>query len=222
MGPPQRHRRHVAGKGALALLLSAALAPSPAQGQQVTGGIGLSGVVNGGEGVSRRCYQRNYLSGVGGQLATPLTGWANLQITGRGYWLDFGSTCETLFLSHPDGIYVEDDQVDLLARSFVTTDVRLAARLGAKSPLTLAVGGGNAWRRGFNMPYLLFAAGLILWDRPTFHVDLGGEFQWLRVSADRFRRTYQDSQVVTEEPLGRVHRGSHAVVIGLSLAGPLW
>ena len=194
---------------------------SSASGQHLTGGVGLTGIVAGGEGVSRSCAQSNYATGVGGQLATPLTRWATLQVAGRGYWIDFGSTCETGFLPHPDGTYLEDDQVDLLAQSSVTTDVRLVARLGA-TPLSVAVGGGNAWRRGYNMPYLVFATGLTLWRRPTFQLDLGGELQWLRVSADRFRRTYQDFQVVAEEPLGRVNRGSYAVVIGLTLAGPLW
>jgi hypothetical protein len=71
------------------------------------------------------------------------------------------------------------------------------------------------------LPYLVFAAGVSVVDRPDVHLGLAGEYQWLRVSSDQFRRTYQDFELVAEEPLGRVHEWSHALVIGIALGIPL-
>jgi hypothetical protein len=109
--------------------------------------------------------------------------------------------------------------VNLLSRSFITTDVRVAYHLGA--PVNIAVGAGNAWHESHDLPYFLFAAEVSLFDRPTVHVGLAGEYQWLRVSSDEFRRTYQDFELVAEEPLGRVHEWSHALVVGLNVDIPL-
>jgi hypothetical protein len=114
---------------------------------------------------------------------------------------------------------VEQDRINLLSRSFITTDVRLAYQLGR--PVSIAVGGGNAWHESHNLPYLLFSAELLILDRPNVHIGMVGEYQWLRVSSDEFRRTYQDFDLVAEEPLGRVHEWSHALIIGLSVAVPL-
>lgn len=124
------------------------------------------------------------------------------------------------WLPAPDGTFIEEDRVNLLSRSFLTTDVRLATQLG-KVPVNLAAGVGNAWHQGHNLPYLVLAAGITLVDGPNVRLGLDGELQWLRVSSDLFRRTYQNSDLVAEEPLGRVHRWSHAFIIGLTLGNPL-
>jgi hypothetical protein len=96
----------------------------------------------------------------------------------------------------------------------------LAARLD-EAPVTFAVGGGNAWHEGHDLPYLVLAAGISILDRPDVRLGLESEYQWLRVTSDQFRRTYQDFELVAEEPLGRVHEWSHAFIIGITLGIPL-
>jgi hypothetical protein len=201
------------------ILPLAALLPALGWGQASLGPT-LTQVIGSGDGVARSCLQSGYSTGLGVRFVAPVfTKWTTLQVAGRGYWLARASNCVDGF-PPPDGTYVEEDRVNLLSRSFVTTDVRLAARLG-EIPMNFAVGGGNAWHEGHDLPYLVFGAGLSIFDRPDLQLSLEGEYQWLRVSSDQFRRTYQNFQLVAEEPLGRVHKWSHAVIIGINLAIPL-
>ena len=202
------------------MLVLAALLPAAAWGQQMTLGPTISQIVSSGEGVGRNCLQPSYSSGLGVRFAVPvLTRRTTLQLAGRGYWLKRGSTCLDGFPPLA-GVYIEEDRINLLSRSFITTDVRLATVLPS-TPISLALGGGNAWHEGHDLPYLVFAAGAAIGDRPDVRVGLEAELQALRVTSDRFRRTYSDFGLVSEEPLGRVRRWSHAAIIGLSLAIPL-
>ncbi len=84
-----------------------------------------------------------------------------------------------------------------------------------------AVGLGMTWRESHDLPYLVLAAGLNLFEWSDAKLSLAGEYQYLRVTSDRFRRTYQDFQLVTEEPLGRVHEWSHAWTLGVQVDVPL-
>jgi hypothetical protein len=202
------------------ILLFISLLPALGWGQQVTLGPTLTQVISSGEGVARSCLQSEHSTGLGVLLVAPvLTKRTTLQVAGRGYWLARGSSCVDGF-PPPDGTYVQEDRVDLLSRSFITTDVRLATRLG-ETPVNLAAGGGNAWHEGHDLPYLLFAAAFSILDRPDVHLGLEGEYQWLRVSSDQVRRTYQNFELVAEEPLGRVHEWSHALIFGVHLGIPL-
>jgi hypothetical protein len=202
------------------ILLPAVLLPTPVWGQHVTLGPTLTQILSSGRGVARDCLQSEYPTGLGLRLSVPvLTSWMTLQVAGRGHWIERNSDCVDGF-PPPDGTYIEEDRVNLLSRSFITTDVRLAARLGA-TPVNLAVGGGNAWHEGHNLPYLVLAAGISILDRPNVRLSLEGEYQWLRVTSDQFRRTYQDFELVAEEPLGRVHEWSNAFIIGIALGVPL-
>jgi hypothetical protein len=202
------------------ILLLAGLLPALGWGQQATLGPTLTQIISSGTGVARSCLQPEYGTGLGVRFAMPvLTRWTTLQVAGRGYWLNRGSECVDGF-PPPDGTYVQEDRVNLLSRSFVTTDVRLATRLG-EAPVSFAVGGGNAWHAGHNLPYLVFAAGFSILDRPDVQLSLEGEYQWLRVTSDQVRRTYLNSELVAEETLGRVHEWSHALAIGINLEVPL-
>jgi hypothetical protein len=204
----------------LKLLLPAALLPGMLWAQRPALGAILTGLVTGGEGVGGNCLQSSYRIGIGAQLAVPaFRRWTSLQLNIRGYGIDFGSSCVDGF-PPPDGTYIQDDRVDLVSRSFVTTDIRIAARLG-EGPVSLALGGGNAWHEGYNLPYGVLGAELALVSRPTYGISLSGELQLLRVTSDRFRRTYQDFALISEESLGRVHRWSHALVLGVSASGGL-
>jgi hypothetical protein len=194
--------------------------PALAWGQQATLGPALTQIVSSGDGVARRCAQPEYATGLGVRFALPvLTRRMTLQVAGRGYWINRSSECDEGF-PPPDGTYVEKDRINLLSRSFITTDVRLATQLG-ESPVSIAVGGGNAWHASHNLPYYMFAAGLWIVDRPDLHLGVEGEYQRLRVTSDLFRRTYQNFSLVAEEPLGRAHEWSHAFSIGITLDIPL-
>jgi hypothetical protein len=202
------------------ILLPVGFLPALGWGQQASLGPTLTQIISSGDGVARACGQPEYSTGLGVRLVMPvITKWTTLQLAGRGYFINRGSECVD-GLPPPDGTYVQDDRVNLLSRSFFTTDMRLATRLG-EAPVSLAVGGGNAWHEGHNLPYLVFAAGFSILDRPNVHLGVEGEYHWLRVSSDRFRRTYQDFELVAEEPLGRVHAWSHALIIGINLEIPL-
>lgn len=204
----------------LKLLLLAALVPGMLWAQRPALGAALTGLVTGGEGVGGNCLQSSYRIGIGAQLAVPaFTRWTSLEINVRGYGIDFGSTCVDGF-PPPDGTYIEDDRIDLVSRSFVTTDVRMAGQLG-DGPVSLALGVGNAWHEGYNLPYGVLGAELALVSQPTYGISLSGELQLLRVTSDRFRRTYQDFALVSEESLGRLHRWSHALVLGVTARGGL-
>lgn len=177
-------------------------------------------VANGiGEGVERSCLQRGYFSGVGLRFVTPVLTRATLQVQGRGYGIGKSASCVDGF-PPPDGVYIEDDRVDILSRPFVTTDVRLAIGV-AQNVMTLAAGAGKAWHDGYDLPYVVVAVAWRLVDKPGVRFGFGGEHQWLRASADRYRRTYQNFQRVDEVALGRVTNWSRALVLSVNLDFPL-
>jgi hypothetical protein len=201
-------------------LLLSTLLPALAWGQQLTLGPTLTQILSSGKGVARDCLQSEYSTGLGARFSVPvLTRWTTLQVVGRGYWFERGSECVDGF-PPTDGTYLVEDRVNLQSRSFITTDVRLATRLG-ETPVNLAVGGGNAWHEGHDLPYLMLGAGILIFARPDVRVSLESEYQWLRVTSDQYRRTYQDFELVAEEPLGPVHEWSHAFIIGILLDIPL-
>ena len=205
---------------AVRILVLATLLPALAWAQQPTLGPTLSQILSSGTGVARTCLQPEHSTGLGARFEMPAVARRMaLQVAARGYWLDRSSECVDGF-PPPDGTYLEEDRINLLSQSFITTDVRLALGLGA-TPLQVAAGGGYAWHEGHDLPYLVLGAGFPILVRPSVRIALEGEFQWLRVSSDQFRRTYQDFELVAEEPLGRVHQWSHAFILGINLAIPL-
>jgi hypothetical protein len=180
----------------------------------------LSTVVEAGEGVERTCLQTGYSTGVGLRLSGPV--FHNkpmlLQVTGRGHWLQQASSCVDGFPPF-QGTFTEDDRINLLTRPFVTTDVRLAWSF-AQNVASLAVGAGNAWHEGHDLPYLVIATGVQGTNHAKVQFGVSAEFQLLRVTSDRFRRTYQNGQLVSEQSLGRVHTVSHALILGAHVHVP--
>jgi hypothetical protein len=200
------------------VLLLVVLLPVHAWSQQTTLAPTLTQIVSGGEGIARDCAQPLYGTGLGLQLATPvIPRWASLQVAARAYGIDLAfNKCAHNFVPPPDGTYLENDRINLLSRPFITTDVRFAARTG-EFPMFFAGGMGMAWHEGHDLPYLVLAAGIHLFEWPDAKLSLGAEYQYLRVTSDQFRRTYQDFALVTEESLGRVHEWSHAWALGVQV-----
>jgi hypothetical protein len=202
------------------ILLPAFLLPALAEGQQITPGLSLTQILQSGRGIARTCGQSEYGTGLGARLSLPvLSRWTKLQVAGRGFWLNRGADCAFAAIPRADGTYVDDDRINLLSRSFNTTDVRLAAQI-PRTPVNLALGGGNVWRKGPNLPYLVLAAGLYLYDRDGLQLGLGGEYEHLRTTSDQVRRTYLNGELIAEEPLGRVHDWSHAFAVNIHLDIP--
>lgn len=202
------------------ILLPAVLLPTLAWGQQITLGPSLTQILKSGRGIARSCGQSEYGTGLGARLSVPgLSRWTKLQVAGRGYWLNRGAECAFADIPPADGTYVEDDRINLLSQSFITTDVHLAAQI-PRTPLSFALGGGNAWHKGPNLPYLVLAAGLSLYDRDGLQFGLGGEYEYLRTTSDQVRRTYVNGELIAEEPLGRVHDWSHAFAVNIHLDVP--
>jgi hypothetical protein len=122
-------------------------------------------------------------------------------------------------LPPPDGTYIQDDRVNLLTTAFGTTDLRFRVIVGSKLPsLTLAVGAGVAWHPGRDVPYAVGELGLPLVATARTRVALFGEYQVLRVTSDRHRRTYQGFRLILDESLGQVRQGSHVLMFGLNIA----
>jgi hypothetical protein len=202
------------------ILLPSVLLPTLALGQQVTLGPSLSQILQSGPGIARTCGQNEYGTGLGVRLSVPvLSRWTKLQVAGRGHWLKRGAECAFADVPPPDGTRVEEDRINLLSQSFVATDLRLAARI-PDIPLSFALGGGNAWHKGPNLPYLVLAAEIALYEQDALQFGLGAEYQYLRTTSDQVRRTYLTGQLVLEEPLGRVHDWSHAFALNLYLDVP--
>jgi len=128
------------------------------------------------------------------------------------------STCVDGF-PPPDGTFVTDDRVNLLGARILTTDLRFRGRTGTRpGALIVTIGGGVAWHPGHDLPHVVDGAGLSLVDRACLNVTLEGEYQSLRVTSDRFQRTYQNSQLIAEQSLGQIHRWTSASAIEMRLA----
>jgi hypothetical protein len=181
----------------------------------------MARITSAGEGVERGCLQSGYRTTVGGrisaQVLTPIT---RVAVTARIPTFREASTCVDGF-PPPDGTYIIDDRVNLLAARYVATDVRVEVieqhRYGVAF---LGAGAGNSWRSAPDVPYFLVAAGMRLKSGKRLQFGVEGEYQRLRVPSDRVRRTYRDFQLVDVEPLGRVHDWSHllafSAVIGVA------
>jgi hypothetical protein len=187
--------------------------------QQWSAGPTLTAVVAGGDGVSLRCGTP-YSTGVGVRVSTPafLTHNVILQVSGRDHWMG-GGACGELRALPIDGTYVEDDNSPLLGQRFVTTDARLVW-VFVRDIASVSFGAGNAWRKGYDLPYLVFGASADVPNPSRIRVGLSLEDQVLRVTSDRFRRTWQNHQLVSQESLGRVYSRSHALIVGFHIDVP--
>lgn len=193
------------------------LGPGVAAGQRLSIGPTIQHVFDGGAGVERSCLESGHSTGVGGRASYTIASRLTLEFTTRAYFLEAHSTCVDGF-PPGDGTYVQDDHINLLAASFLTTDVRLRARFGSqKGGIGFALGLGNAWRSSHDLPYALLGTSIHAATGHRVGLVFEAEYLILRVTYDRHRRTYQNGSVVADEFLGRMHQGSHALTVGAGL-----
>lgn len=203
-----------------ALLVAFGLPETSAQSSSIA--IPLNHVVASGEGISRSCLESGYSTGLGVRYAHPaFSALTSIELTARAYVFGASPTCVDGF-PPPDGTYVQIERLNLLAASFVSTDLRFRGRL-TPSPRSssLAIGIGYTWRSRHNLPYILADLHVPIIARGTVHVSAEGELQIVRVVTGRYRRTYQNFQLVASESLGRSYDGSHAVSLALMVEIPL-
>jgi hypothetical protein len=200
----------------------AAFTFSQARAQSPSVAFGLNHVVSSGEGISRSCLEPGYSTGLDARYVQPaLTKLTSIELTARAYVFAASSTCVDGF-PPPDGTYVQADRLSLLAGSFVATDLRFRLRL-SHSPRAsaLAFGIGNTWRSSDNLPYVVAEAQVPFVARRRIRVSAEGELLVVQVAAHRYRRTYQNLQLVASESLGPSYDWRGAFSLGLVMEVPL-
>jgi len=188
-----------------------------AQAQSGFAGAGLGLVVAGGRGVGPGdCLEAPYNLGLGVRGGVDVVGSAlALQASARAHRWRVGPQCVVDGFPPPDGTYPIDDYQNLTEDRFALTDVGIRGTLtgvGAGGMIGLAV--GNAWRSGPNAPYVMAAAGVFL-QVQSVRLVLGAELYRLRLTFDRFERTWQGGQVTRNVPLGTVHEWNSAGIVTL-------
>lgn len=196
------------------------LTPALANAQLPSLGFTIQHVFDAGPGVERSCLERGHSTGLGGRLSVGVLARFALDFTARAYVLESAAMCIDGF-PPPDGTYTQDDRIALLAASFLTTDFRIRASLGptGRAP-GLALGVGNAWHASHDLPYVLLGVSVPITTGHHVRVVLETEYLILRVTSDRYRRTWQNFQLVSEESLGQYHQWSRALAFGAGVEIP--
>ena len=199
--------------GALGLATAAA-APAGAQGPSL--GFGLNRVFASADGIASSCLEPGFRNGVDGRYLRPvLTTLTSIEFTAQAFIFREASTCVDGF-PPPDGTYLQSDRVNLLAESFVSTDLRLRLRLSQRALApSLAIGGGNTWRDGDNLPYVVTDARIPFIARSRIRVNAEGQLLWVQVVAHRYERTYQNFQLVASQSLGPAYDWRRAFSLGI-------
>ena len=137
----------------------AALSISRASAQSPSLAFGLSHVVAAADGIARGCLESGYSTGADVRYLQPVfTRLTAIELDARAYIFGTSPTCVDGFPPQ-DGTYLQADRVNLLAESFVATDVRFSVRLSRRpGAIALALGLGNSWRARDNLPYFLVEA----------------------------------------------------------------
>ena len=137
----------------------AALSISRASAQSPSLAFGLSHVVAAADGIARGCLESGYSTGADVRYLQPVfTRLTAIELDARAYIFGTSPTCVDGFPPQ-DGTYLQADRVNLLAESFVATDVRFSVRLSRRPrAIALALGLGNSWRARDNLPYFLVEA----------------------------------------------------------------
>jgi hypothetical protein len=192
--------------------------PTVSWGQRATVGPSFTLMVAGGDGVETRGCGETHFGAPGVQVATPIAGnRVTLHLAGRGFVLGLPTSCAAApSPPPPDGTYIVADRVSLLSRRFLTTDARLGLTAPGNAAM-LTAGAGIAWREGHNVPYFVAAVGIPFVDGVTRRFGLQVDYHWVRLTSDRFQRTFLNGQMTAEQSLGTAHAWSHALTVGLRL-----
>ena len=193
------------------------LAPAIAAAQVSSLDLALEHVIRGGTGVERSCLEPGHSTAIGARLAHGISRRLAVAVATRAFIFESASTCVDGF-PPPDGTYIQDDRVALLAATFLTSDIRLRVSLGASiGGSGLEVGFGNAWRSGHDLPYVLLGASVPIPTGQKVRLVIEAEYLVLRVTSDRYRRTWQNFQLVAEDSLGQIHEWSDALAVGVGV-----
>lgn len=190
--------------------------------QQWTLGTTVTSVVEAGAGVAHECS--GYPTALGARVTAPVSSKKHLrlEVNGRAYGLGSRSSC-VIVGPEPfrEGVLIEEERVNLLADPHLTTDLRLVRSL-SQDAAAIAVGLGNAWRAGHDLPYVVVAGSAQFVTATSLRVGFGLEYQLFRVTSDRFSRLYSSrGQLIWQQAFGQVHMRSHAVVLGFHVELPL-
>lgn len=116
-----------------------------------------------------------------------------------------GPSCGIPAPIQPDGTFIFRERRNLLQHGFVGTDLRVrVAAPDWKIRPSIAVGAGQAWREGHNVPYGLMSAGVRFPVLLGFRAGVEGTFYQARVRFDDVQRTYQNTLLISEVALGSV------------------
>lgn len=204
---------------AAAFALFLLFVPNGSSAQGTTLGPSVSLMVGAGEGVSGGgCGGDHYIGSTGLDASRLLGKVVSLQVAVRAFWLALGPTCQrnptAPLPPPPDGTYIEEDGVRLQSSEFLTTDARLGIR-ARNNPVVLSLGGGTVVRGGHEAPYFVGALSFPFADGSTRRFSVLVEYYWLRLTNDRFQRTYQNGFRVAEQPLAPIHHWSNAMTLGV-------
>lgn len=166
------------------------------------------------------CLGTSYRLGAGVHGGYALVGTVlAVQASARFHGASIGPYCVNGF-PPPDGTYVVDDYRNLTADRFALTDLGIrATAAGGGAGGTVALAAGKAWRPGRDSPYVRASARVFLQVRSVRFL-LGAELYRLRLRFDRFERTWQNFEMVTNVPLGTFHEWNSAVIVTLGLEVP--
>jgi hypothetical protein len=190
--------------------------------QDKTVSVGVARILSAGEGVASSCFEGGSRGTITGRVAAPLlSSRISVALTGRTPALSSPARCVSAPLN-PNGTFVFEERVNLLAAHFLATDVRVGVSVGPPVAIArISLGGGTTWRTGDDFPYVLGATQLTFRPTPRLEISLEGEYDRFRVVSNPVRFTYRDGLRVSEEHLGRSHVWSRATFIGL-FVGVRW
>ncbi|MGD2136135.1 MAG: hypothetical protein PVF27_08245 [Gemmatimonadales bacterium] len=199
------------------ILLALVVAPAGTT-QDTFVGFGIGTFVGGGRGIASGCHEHS--SRTGPSLTVARRVWRDLlalQVTTHVHAFRQRPVCVVSPEPPMDGTYTSIASAKLLESRFATTDLRLRLE-GAAGGVrgTVALGGGVAWRAGYDLPYAVVGAGIAAPLGPLWFVA-HGELYRVRAAFDLVQQTYVNYELVSVVPLATHPEWSSAgrILVGL-------
>jgi hypothetical protein len=195
-------------------VISFLVLPTTSWAQQATLGPSFSVMLRSRDDLGGGCGS-TYFGAFGLQGVKPVRGRVVLQVALRAFWMGSHADCAAAPQPPPpDGTYLVEDRDPLQGDSFEMADARVGIGL-PRHLATLSLGGGTAMREGRNVPYLVAALGLPSVDGTAHRFGWQLEYQWLRLTNERFLRTWQNGFMVSQQPAGTIRHWSNAITLGV-------